>query len=215
MALTLHMHPLSSFCWKALIALYETGAPFESHIVHLNEEKSRAEFLKLWPMGRFPVLQDHARERVVAESTTIIEYLALHYPGATQLIPTDPELALRARTQDRLLDLYVHVQMQKVIGDRIRPAGMKDPHGVEQARATMRTAYDMFEREMATRTWALGDAFGIADCAAAPALYYGNLATPFVDTHPNLARYLARLQERPSFARVLIEAKPYFELFPR
>jgi glutathione S-transferase len=136
-------------------------------------------------------------------------------PSAAGLLPKDAELARRARASDRLYDLYLHLPMQKVVGDRLRPADKKDPLGVEQAQATMRTAYALLEAEMATRTWALGDTFSMADCAAAPALYYGELATPFRDTHPNLARYLDRLQQRPSFARVLREAEPHFHLYPK
>jgi glutathione S-transferase len=215
MAFTLYFHPLSSFCWKALIALYEYGVPFEPVVVDLGGPASRAAFLKLWPIGKFPVLGDDARQQIVPESTIIFEYLAQHVPSAAGLLPKDAELARQARASDRMYDLYLHLPMQKVVGDRLRPADKKDPLGVEQAQATMRTAYALLEAEMATRTWALGDTFSMADCAAAPALYYGELATPFRDTHPNLARYLDRLQQRPSFARVLREAEPHFHLYPK
>ena len=214
MSLTLHFHPLSSFCQKALVALYENDTPFEPHIVDLADEASRAALLKLWPIGKFPVLRDDARDRTIPESSIIIEYLAQHYPGRTRLVPADADLARQTRLRDRFYDLYVEEPMQKIVGDRLRPASAKDPHGVEEARTRLRTAYGMIEEDMARRTWAMGDAFTMADCAAAPALFYANLVMPFADTHKNTAAYFGRLMERPSFARAVTEAKPYFPLFP-
>jgi len=214
MPLTLHFHPLSSFCQKALVALYENDTPFEPHIVDLADEASRAALLKLWPIGKFPVLRDDARDRTIPESSIIIEYLAQHYPGRTRLVPADADLARQTRLRDRFYDLYVQEPMQKIVGDRLRPASAKDPHGVEEARARLRTVYGMIEEDMARRTWAMGDTFTMADCAAAPALFYANLVMPFADTHENTAAYFGRLMERPSFARAVAEAKPYFPLFP-
>ncbi len=105
--------------------------------------------------------------------------------------------------------------MQKIVGDRLRPEGKKDPHGVEEARARLRVSYGMVEQEMATRRWAMGEEFSLADCAAAPALFYANEVMPFGDEHANVAAYLDRLKARPSYARVLKEAEPYFAMFPR
>jgi glutathione S-transferase len=225
MSLKLYLHPLSSFCQKALIAFYENDTPFEPHIVNLGEERSRADFLKIWPVGKFPVLRDEARDRTIPESTIIIEYLEQHYPGRTKLIPADADLARQTRFHDRFYDLHLHDAMQKVVGDRLRPAGSKDPFGVEQAKARIATAYGMIDREMASKTggtktggaktWTMGDLFTMADCAAAPALFYANLVVPFGDTHKNVAAYFGRLMERPSFARVVEEAKPYFHMFPK
>jgi glutathione S-transferase len=214
MSLKLYFHPLSSFCQKALIALYENDTPFEPHIVDLLDETSRAELTKIWPVGKFPVLRDDAKDRTVPESSIIIEYLARHYPGRTQLVPTDADLARQTRMRDRFFDLYVAVPMQKVVTDRLRPAGRNDPHGVEEARALLRTACGMIEQDMETSTWAMGDFFTMADCAAAPALFYANKLMPFGDTHRNVAAYLDRLMARPSFARAVEEAQPYFALFP-
>jgi glutathione S-transferase len=214
MALKLYYHPLASFCWKALIALYETGTPFEPRLVDLGDPDARAHFLKLWPIGKFPVLRDEAKGLTIPESTIIIEYLARHHPGEATLLPMDHELAWRTRLKDRFYDLYVHEPMQKIVTGRLRPAGRNDPHGVELARAQLATSCAMIEREMADRSWAVGDSFGMADCAAAPALFYANKVAPFGDSHPHVARYLDRLKERPSFARVLEEAKPYFKMFP-
>jgi glutathione S-transferase len=214
MTLVLYFHPLSSFCQKALIALYENGTRFEPRIVDLSDEASRAAFLRLWPIGKFPVLRDEEKDRLVPESTIIIEYLAQHYPGRTQLVPADADLARQARMCDRFYDLHVHVPMQKIIGDRLRPAGKNDPHGVEEAKALLRTACDMLDQDMGTKTWAMGNEFGMADCAAAPPLFYTHMVMPLDDTHKNVARYLDRLMERPSYARVLKEAQPYFAMFP-
>jgi glutathione S-transferase len=215
MPLTLYFHPLSSFCQKVLIALYENDTPFERHIVDLLDETSRAEFKKIWPIGKFPVLRDEARDRTVPESSIIIEYLAQHYPGKTPLVPADAELARQMRLRDRFFDLYVNVPMQKVVTDRLRPAGKNDPHGVDEAKALLQTALGLVDQAMATKTWAMGDAFSMADCAAGPSLFYANKVMPFRDNHKNAARYLGRLMERPSFARVVEEAQPYLALFPK
>ena len=211
----LYFHPFASFCQKVLVALYENDVPFEPHVVDLGDEASSAEFKRIWPIGKFPVLRDEARARTIPESSMIIEYLARHYPGKIELIPEDADLAWETRLRDRFYDLYVNVPMQKIVTDRVRPAGRNDPHGVEEARNLLRTAYRLIDREMETRTWAIGDAFSMADCAAAPAMYYANLVMPFRDTHRNAAAYLGRLMERPSFARVVEEAKPYSALFPK
>ncbi|MEA2967288.1 MAG: glutathione S-transferase [Alphaproteobacteria bacterium] len=215
MSLKLYFHPLSSFCQKALVALYENDTPFEPEIVDLFDAKSSAALKAIWPIGRFPVLRDEVNDRTVPESSIIIEYLDQHYPGRTRLVPADAERARQMRLQDRFYDLYVNVPMQKVVTDKLRPAGQNDPHGVEAARALLHTACDMIEREMAAKTWAMGDAFSMADCAAAPALFYANMVTPLGDTYPNAAAYLGRLMDRPSFARAIKEAQPYLAMVPK
>jgi glutathione S-transferase len=215
MSLELYFHPFASFCQKALIAFYENDTPFEPHIVDLGDATSSAEFKKIWPIGKFPVLRDTAKDRIVPESSIIIEYLAEHYPGRTQLVPADADLARRMRLHDRFYDLYVSVPMQKIVTDRLRPAGKNDPHGVEEARALLKIACDMIEQDMEAKRWVMGDAFTMADCAAAPALFYANMVMPLGDTYRNTARYLGRLMERPSFARVLEEAQPYQAIFPK
>jgi glutathione S-transferase len=215
MSLKLYFHPLSSFCQKALIALYENDTPFEPLIVDLADETSRAELKKVWPIGKFPVLRDDARDQTVPESSIIIEYLARHYPGRGQLVPEDADLARQTRMRDRFYDLYVNVPMQKVVTDRLRPEGKNDPHGVGQAKTLLQTAIGMIDQEMASKTWAMGDVFSMADCAAAPSLFYANKVSPIGDTHRNAANYLGRLMERSSFARAIEEAQPYFKLFPK
>ncbi len=215
MSLKLYFHPLASYCQKVLIALYENDTRFEPHIVDLADATSSADFKKIWPIGKFPVLRDEARDRTIPESSIIIEYLAQHYPGRTQLVPADADLARQTRLRDRFYDLYVSEPMSKIVTDRLRPAGKNDPHGVAQAKTLLQTACGMIEREMAAKVWATGDRFSMADCAAAPALYYANLVMPFGDTHKNAAAYLGRLMERPSFARAVKEAEPYRALFPK
>jgi len=215
MALTLHFHPLSSFCHKVLIALYENGTPFTPKLVNLQDEGERAAFRALWPVGKFPVLQDSARDRMVPESSIIIEYLDQHYPGATTFIPDDPEQARMVRFGDRFFDLHIHLHMQKIVGDRLRPANAKDPHGVEDARTRMAAALALADKQMTGRTWAAGETFTLADCAAAPALFYADKVAPLAATYPNVAAYLERLKRQPSYARTLKEAEPYFRFFPK
>ena len=214
MSLVLHYHPLASYCHKVLIALYENEVPFVPQLVDLGDPAQRAEFLRLWPIGKFPVLRDEGRGKTVPESSIIIEYLQQHYPGKVKLIPENADDARETRLRDRFFDNYVHEHMQRIVADRLRPAGNNDPHGVEHARKAMRTAFDMLEKDMAQRTWATGESFSLADCAAAPALFYANKLMPIADHHPHLAHYLDRLMQRPSYARVLIEAQPYFAMFP-
>lgn len=216
MSLTLYLHPLSSYCHKALMAFYENDIPFTPQVIDLMDETANAAFKKIWPMGKFPVLRDEATGRTIPESTSIIEYLAQHYPGRTKLVPDDPEAAFAVRALDRFYDLHVHVHMQKVITDRIRPAGKNDAYGVEQSRKAIETALALADKDMATRTWAAGDAFSMADCAAAPPLFYCDYAvTPLARRYGNLAAYLGRLKQRPSYARALKEAEPFLQYVPR
>jgi glutathione S-transferase len=214
MSLTLYFHPLASFCHKVLIALYENETPFERHFVDLGNDTSRSAFYALWPVGKMPLLHDASRERYVPETTIIIEYLEQHYPGQRPLLPADAAARLDARLWDRFYDLYVHASMQKIVLDRLRPAGEKDPRGVAEARATLQTAYEMIERQMADRTWASGGAFGLADCAAFPALFYADIVEPFSPTRPHASAYFERLLARASVQRVLAEARPFFPMFP-
>src|SRR6185503_15381683 len=125
MSLTLWYHPLSSFCWKALIALYEADAPFEPRFVNLGDPADRAAFQAVWPLAKFPVLTDDATGAVTPESTIIVEWLASHVPSARGLIPDDPDAALKTRLIDRLADSYVHLPFQQVVGERLRPADAK------------------------------------------------------------------------------------------
>ncbi|HET9620954.1 MAG TPA: glutathione S-transferase family protein [Kofleriaceae bacterium] len=213
-----HHHPLSSYCMKALIALYETATPFTPRLVNLGDPAERAALLALWPIGKFPVLQDPDADVVIPESTTIIEHLAHQTPGSP-LVPADAERAREVRLRDRFFDQYVHNPMQKITGDLMRPDGKHDPFGVEQARAQIEVAYQMLEGQIGRAEtcvrgpWAVGETFTLADCAAAPALFYASHYVP-LERFPRTRAYLQRLRARPSFARVLDEARPYFAMFP-
>ena len=213
MSLKLYFHPLSSFCHKVLITLYENDTKFEPRSVDLFNEI--ADYKKIWPLGKIPVLRDEAKDRTIPETSIIIEYLAQHFPGKTQLFPADPDLCRQMRLRDRFYDLYVQAPMQKIVIDRLRPEGKKDPYGVEEARAMLKTSVGMVDQDMASNHWAMGDEFTMADCAAAPALFYADMIQPFGDTHRNAAAYLGRLKQRPSYARVLKEAEPYFKNVPK
>jgi len=209
--LKLYYHPLSSFCWKVQIALYENATPFEPVVVNLQDPVSRAQFLEVWPIGKFPVIRDEAQDRMVPESSIVIEYLDRHFPGRTRFIPADPDLARQTRMRDRFFDLYVQVPMQKIVGDRMRPANQKDAAGVAQARDQLKTALGMVEEDIGA-SWVMGEDFTLADCAAAPALYYADKVMPLKGTKTEA--YLERLKARPSFARTLKEAEPYLSMFP-
>jgi glutathione S-transferase len=197
-----------------LVALYENATPFEARLVDLSDESSSAELLSYWPVGKMPMLRDSARDRTVPETSIIIEYLDRHYRGPVPLLPDDPDAALEARLWDRFYDLYVQTPMQAIVGDQLRPPEKRDALAVEQAMAMLAKAYAHADARLAKRTWAAGEAFGIADCAAAPALFYAGIVAPFAERHANLAAYFERLVMRPSFARVLAEARPYFAMFP-
>jgi len=213
MSLTLYFHPLSCYCQKVLVALYENGTPFTPRLVNLGDPGERADFQKLWPIGKFPLLADGAR--LVPESSIIIEYLTQHHPGAQALLPADPAQALDIRRLDRFFDLYVTAPMQKIVLDRIRPAESKDPLGVDEAREMLKRAYGVLEAELDGRIWVTGESFTMADCSAAPALFYAERCVSFQSGYPHLAAYFERLRTRPSFARALAEAEPYFQFFPR
>jgi glutathione S-transferase len=214
MSLELFLHPLSSYCHKVLIAFYENDIPFE--VKRVDDPAVAREWQTLSPLRYFPILRDVKRGRVVPESTIIIEYLHSHFPGRTKLIPDDPDLAWQVRLRDRFFDNYMHTYVQKFAGDHMRPQGKKDAYGVDDARARYVKALDLLDAEMAQRAWAMGDTFTMADCSAAPPLFYGNrFFGPFRDTHPNAIAYLDRLMARPSYARALEEAKPFMHLLPK
>jgi glutathione S-transferase len=215
MSLTLYFHPLSSFCQKVLVALYENDTPFTPHMVDLMDEKAAEALRKIWPIGKFPVLRDESRNRDVPETSVIIEYLDRHYPGRSRLIPADDDLASQMRVFDRLFDLYVNLQVQRIVFNRLRPAEAKDPLADDEAKAMLQKALGIVETQIAGKTWIMGEDFTMADCAAAPALFYAAHVMPFGDTYPQILAYRERLMQRPSYARVLKEAEPYFKLFPQ
>ncbi len=214
MDLLLYYHPLASFCHKVLIALYEQGNEFRGELVEPGNPASREPLLDIWPVGKMPVLHDVGRGVAVPESSIIIEYLDRHHPGNAALVPADPDIARETRLWDRFFDLYVQQPMQKFVLDRLRGEHERDPRGVAEAAATLDTAYDMLEAQLEGREWAACDRFTLADCAAAPALFYAGIVRPFPPGHHNLARYFERLMARSSVRRTYDEARPYFHLFP-
>ena len=212
MILQFYGHPFSSYCQKVLIALYENATPFEFRMLAPGDEQAAAELEALWPMKKFPVLVDGGR--TVVEASIIIEHLQLHHPGPVRLVPDDPRAALDVRWLDRFFDNYVSTPQQKIVFDRIRATEQRDPSGVAEARAMLETAYRWLDHAMAGREWAAGDGFSLADCAAAPALFYADWTHPIDAAFSNVHSYRRRLLARPSFARAVDEARPYRPLFP-
>jgi glutathione S-transferase len=214
MPLTLYSHPLAAFCHKVLIALYENATPFRAETVDFSNPGSASAHLARWPVGKIPLLFDDKTGRIIPETSIIIEYLQEHHPGPVAFLPSDKDAEREARLWDRVFDLYVSMPMSKIVTDRIRPQGASDPHGVGEARTTLTTAYGMIEQQVTAHGWAIGKDFTLADCAAAPALFYASIVQPFGDAHPHLAAYFERLLARPSVKRVIAEARPYFRNFP-
>jgi glutathione S-transferase len=207
---TFYFHPLASFCWKALIPLYENGIDFDGVVVDLMDPKQTADFKAVWPMGKFPVLA-HGGD-VVAEASAIVTYLDAKLPGKVRFIPD--ALGWQVRMWDSVMDSYVHEQMQKIVIDSLRPEASRDAMGIEQARTQLGQSYDLLETRLAASEWLAGDAYTLADISASPALFYANTVEPFSATHERLTAFLGQLMRRPAFARVLEEAAPYFQFFP-
>jgi glutathione S-transferase len=212
MALTLYAHPFSSYCQKALIALYENALPFEFRLLSQDDEATMAEFGRLWPLRRFPILVDAGK--TIVEASIVIEHLAINHPGPVRLLPAEPAAALPVRMMDRFFDNYVSTPQQKVVFDAVRPELDRDAYGVAEARRQLETAYRWLDGIMADREWATGEDFTLADCAAAPALFYAEWTHPIDPSFAHVHRYRRRLLGRPSFARAVDEARPYRPLFP-
>ena len=206
----LYAHPFSSYCQKVLIALYENRTPFEYR--NLEDAEANAELTTLWPMRRFPVLVDG--KRTVLEASCVVEYLDQHYPGATRFIPDDKDAALEVRMLDRFFDNYISTPQQKCVFDAIRAEPDRDPFGVEQARSMLETAYAWLDKHMANREWAAGADFSLADCGAAPFLFYADWTHEIDAAYANVRAYRARLLARPSVKRAVDEARPYRSYFP-
>lgn len=205
----LYAHPFSSYSQKVLIALYENDIAFD--YLNLESAAVKAELARLWPLKRFPVLVDG--DRTLLESSTIIEYLQCRHPGPRCLVP-EGEAGIEVHMLDRLFDNYVMTPMQKVVLDRMRPATERDGYGVAQAREMLDKIYPWLDERLAGRTWAAGEAFTLADCAAAPSLFYADWAHEIPPVFTNLRAYRARLLARPAIARVVDEARPYRHYFP-
>lgn len=203
----LYFHPLSTYSQKTLFALYEKNLSFTPEIVDLMNPEAQAAYKKVYPLGKVPllVLDDGW---VIPESSIIIEYIDTHFSSGPRLIPEDKELARRCRFHDRQFDLYVNEPFQKVFFDGMRPEAERDPKGVAAAKERLDIMYTYFDKHLASRPWALGDGFSMADCAAAPCLAYLQSTYPFA-RYPNVTAYWQRLAGRPAFKKVLAEAEPY------
>lgn len=212
MTLKLYAHPFSSYCQKALIALYENATPFEWKMLSPEHPGIYAEFADLWPLKRFPILVDG--KRTVPEASCIIEYLDLFYPGPVRMVPEDAKTALEVRAMDRFFDNYISTPQQRIVFDAIRPEGQRDPRGNDEAREMLDTAYAWLDRHMAGREWAALDRFTLADCGAAPFLFYADWTHRIDARFANVHAYRQRLLARPSFARAVDEARPYRSFFP-
>jgi glutathione S-transferase len=208
MSLTLHAHPFAAYCWKVLIALYENATPFTYRVV-----EDMAELQSLWPIKKFPVLRDG--EATIVESSIIIEYLMHRYPGTTRMIPLNDDAALSVRFMDRFFDNYVTTPYQTLVSDRMRTQTERDAKGVADARKMLDVAYGWLEKQLTPQAWASGSHFSLADCSAAPALFYADWVHPIGDRFPGVRAYRGRVVARPSVARVVDEARPFRRLFPQ
>ena len=212
MTFKLYFHPFSSYSQKALVALYENAVPFEPKSLDGPDGPAHREWAALWPIKRFPVLVDG--DRTIIEATCIIEYVGLRHPGPVKLIPPDPADAMETRMMDRFFDNYIATPQQKIVFDALRAPADRDPCGVTQAREMLDTSYAWLDRVMAKREWAAGDTFSLADCAAAPFLFYADWTHRIGDAFANVIAYRRRLLQRPSFARAVDEARPFRAYFP-
>lgn len=211
MSLTLYAHPFSSYCQKVLTALWENDVAFTYR--HLEEPGAGEECAALWPIGRFPVLVDDGR--TVVESSIIIEHLDLHHRGATRWLPDDPAAALEVRLMDRFFDNYIMSAMQQPVFAALRETDdARKAASMDEARKALDTAYAWLEARLSGRTWAAGEAFTMADCAAAPSLFYADWVHPIGADFPTVRAYRARLLAHPSFARAVEEGRPYRSYFP-
>jgi glutathione S-transferase len=208
--LTLYGHPISSYTWKVLTALYENATPFEFITIDQN---TYADFIAKWPMGKFPILLDSDRNTMTSETSVIIEYLDLHYPGRTRFIPENIDAALETRRWDRVLD-HLNTTMSKIVVDNIRPTDQRDPYGVEEAKRIIAGIYTVIETQLGDRAFIVGDRLTLADCSAAPALWYATRNAPLDGKYPRIGAYLERLKAWPAFARAVEESAPLFHMYP-
>lgn len=212
MTLALYGHPFSSYTQKVLIALYENATPFEFRCIGPDTPELVAEWQRRWPLRKFPLLVDG--DRSVVESSIIIEHLQLAHPGRLRFLPIDPMAALDVRFLDRFFDLHVMDAMQVAVDAALGRVPIKSEAGLDLARERLERAYAWLEGQLAGRTWAAGEDFTLADCAAAPSLFYADWTHRIADSFPALRAYRARLLARPSFARAIDDARPFRPLFP-
>jgi glutathione S-transferase len=211
MSLTLYAHPFAAYCWKVLIALYENDTPFSYRVI--EDAAGWAELEKLWPMKKFPLLRDG--DATFVESSIIIEYLMRHHPGAAPMIPSNADAALRVRFMDRVFDNYLMTPTNALVADRMRAEHERDARGVADARKMLDVSYEWLETQVTQGEWSCAGEFSMAECSAAPALFYADWVHPIGGRFPGLIAYRRRVLARPSVARVVDEARPYRKLFPQ
>jgi glutathione S-transferase len=211
MSLTLYAHPFAAYCWKALIALYENAIPFTYRLV--EDAAGWAELERLWPIKKFPLLRDG--DATIVESSIIVEYLMRRHPGPTRMIPVNDDAALAVRFMDRFFDNYVTSPMQTLVSDRMRTETERDATSVADARKMLDVAYGWLEGQLTPGAWASGSTFSLADCSAAPALFYADWVHPIGNRFPGVLAYRNRVLARPSVTRVVDEARPFRRLFPQ
>lgn len=212
MALAFYGHPFSSYTQKVLIALYENGTSFEFRCIGPETPQHSAEWLRRWPIAKFPLLVDG--QRTIVEASILIEYLQITHPGPVRLLPADPMAALDVRFLDRFFDLYVMDPVQVAVASALKRVPMNSEEGLALARERLEGAYAWLEGQLAGRTWAAGSDFTLADCAAAPSLFYADWTHRISEAFPVLRAYRTRLLARPSFARAVEEARPFRSFFP-
>ncbi len=210
--LVLYGHPFSSYTQKALIALYENALPFEFRCIAPDAPQVVSQWLQRWPLRKFPLLVDE--DRNIVEASIIIEYLHLNHPGPVRLLPEEPMSALEVRFLDRFFDLHVMSPVQHAVSGALSGDPIKRADGLAHAQEKLELAYAWLETQLTDRTWAAGDHYSLADCAASPALFYADWTHRISEAYPLLRAYRERLLSRPSFARAVEEARPYRPLFP-
>jgi glutathione S-transferase len=209
-SLELFGHPFSSYTQKVLIALWANETPFQYRVLESDYPENFEALKRHSPFGLFPLLLDGGQP--VIESTPIIEHLQAHHPGRNEWIPNG-EAGRRVRLLDRFFDLHVMSNMQVPVADKLRPEGMQDAFGVKRARVRLHTAYDWLEGEIG-EPFATGEQFTLADCAAAPSLFYADWIEEIGEKRPRLRAYRSRLLEHPAVARAVEEGRPYRSYFP-
>lgn len=210
--LELFAHPFSSYCWKALIAFYENGTEFSYRMIDADHPENLERLQAFSPQGKFPLLVDNGHG--VFEASIIIEHLQLYHPGAISLVPPDPRAALKLRMLDRFFDNYVMTPMQRIVADHMRDPEKRDPLAVEEARAMLGRSYAWLDRHLEDQEFACGDTFSLADCAAAPALFYADWLCEIGAERPTVRAYRTKLLARSSVKRCVEEARPYRSYFP-
>ncbi|MGH6729455.1 MAG: glutathione S-transferase family protein [Sphingomicrobium sp.] len=211
MSLQFFGHPFSSYTQKVLIALWADETPFEYRVIDPEHPENMEELKRHWPFGQFPLLLDNGRP--FAESTPIIEHLQAEHGGIHRWIP-DGDIGRKVRFLDRFFDLYIMGNMQVPVLNAIRPEGSRDSFGVEKARSQLNLAYDWLEANLGDGPWAVGEEFTLADCAAAPSLFYADWVEEIGPKRLRLGEYRARLLAHPIVTRAVDEARPYRAFFP-